>query len=153
MCEHQPNILAKLFDVSIRGNDFDPILSPSMTTSNQIITQQFDEVVYIPLEAVHSDDSLSYVYTAKGKKQIVLPGDQNENFIIVEKGIELGDEVYLSLPTNVEKYPVVGRELIPEIKEREAERKRKEEEAKAANEQQVQRPPMRRGGGKMQRQQ
>ena len=151
--EQLPNTDAKVFEVTIRVNEYDPILRPSMTTSNQIITQQFDEVVYIPLEAVHSDDSLSYVYTSKGKKQIILPGDQNENFIIVEKGLELGDEVYLSLPSNVEKYPVVGEELIPEIKEREAERKRKEEEAKATNEQQVQRSPMRRGGGKMQRQQ
>ncbi|MDD4385956.1 MAG: HlyD family efflux transporter periplasmic adaptor subunit [Bacteroidales bacterium] len=150
--EQLPNTDAKVFEVTIRVNEYDPILRPSMTTSNQIVTQKLDDVVSVPLEAIHSDDSLSYVYTAKGKKQIILPSEQNENYIIVEKGIEAGEEVYLSLPENVEKYQIIGKELIPEIRERAAERKRKTEEAKVANEQQAQRAQMPKGIGRMKQQ-
>lgn len=133
--EQLPNTDAKVFEVIIRVNEYDPILRPSMTTSNQIVTQKFDDVIFVPLEAVHANDSLSYVYTAKHKKQIIMVGEQNENFIIIEKGLTENDEVYLSVPENVEKFVLSGEELIPEIKEKIAERKRKEEETKAANEQ------------------
>lgn len=143
--EQLPNTDAKVFEVTIRVNEYDPILRPSMTTSNQIVTRNLDSVTYIPLEAVHADDSLSYVYTTKGKKQIILSGEQNENFIIVEKGIQAGEEVYLSIPANVEKFTLVGKELIPEIKERKLLRKQEEEQAKVSNEQEGQR--FRVGGG------
>jgi hypothetical protein len=133
--EQLPNADAKVFEVSIRVNEFDPILRPSMTTSNQILTRTFEDVVYVPLEAIQPDDSLSYVFTSKGKKQIVITGDQNENFIIIEQGLVETDEVYLSVPEHPERFVLSGQELIPILKERAAERKRLEEEVKAANEQ------------------
>jgi hypothetical protein len=131
--EQLPNTDAKVFEVTIKVNEYDPILRPSMTTSNQIVTQTFENVHYLPLEAIHANDSLSFVYLTKGKKQIVITSEQNENFIIIEKGLDFGDEVYLSTPENAEKYAYSGVDLIPEIKQREAERKRLEEEKKAAN--------------------
>ncbi len=133
--EQLPNTDAKVFEVTIRVNEYDPILRPSMTTSNQIVTQKFEDVLYIPLEAIHAEDSISFVYTSKSRKQVVITGEQNENYIIVEKGLDETDEVYLSVPENVERYSIAGQELIPEIKERVAERKRKEEETRIANEQ------------------
>lgn len=133
--EQLPNTDAKVFEVIIRLNEYDPILRPSMTTSNQVVTKRFDDVLFVPLEAVHADDSLSYVYTSRHKKQIVMIGEQNENFIIIEKGLSKGEEVYLSLPENMESFTLTGHEIIPEIKERIAERKRKEEETKVSNEQ------------------
>jgi len=42
----------------------------------------------------------------------------------LRKGISVGEEVYLSLPENVEKFVLAGKDLIPEIKEIEAKRKR-----------------------------
>jgi HlyD family secretion protein len=134
--EQLPNTDAKVFEVTIRVNEYDPILRPSMTTSNQIVTQSFEDVMYVPLEAIHADDSISFVYTTRMRKQIVMTGEQNENFIIVEKGLDTGEDVYLSIPENTERFSLSGQELIPEIKERIAERKRKEEEAKAAHNQQ-----------------
>jgi hypothetical protein len=55
--------------------------------------------------------SISYVFTRKGKMQVVVPGDMNENFIIIEKGLETNDEVYLSMPENTEKFSLAGRSL------------------------------------------
>lgn len=136
--EQLPNTDAKVFEVIIRVNEYDPILRPSMTTSNHIVTKSFEDVLYVPLEAIHADDSLSYVYTTRNRKQIVITGEQNENFIIVEKGLTEGDDVYLSIPENLERFTLAGEDLIPEIIKRIEERKRLEEEQKAANEQQQQ---------------
>lgn len=125
--EQLPNTDAKVFEVVIRVNEYDPILRPSMTTGNQIITNVYDSVMYIPLEALHADDSVSYVFTKKGKKQVVVPGEMNENYIIVEQGLTVNDEIYISMPEKPEKFDLVGEELIPILKEK-AEKKRMEEE-------------------------
>jgi len=125
--EQLPNTDAKVFEVIIRVNEYDPILRPSMTTGNQIITNVYDSVMYIPLEALHADDSVSYVYTKKGKKQVVVTGEMNENYIIVENGLTVDEEIYISMPEKPEKFDLVGKELIPVLKEK-AEKKRMEEE-------------------------
>lgn len=118
-----PNTDAKVFEVKIELNENDTILRPSMTTSNEIITKVLDDVIYVPLEAVHANDSLTFVYTRAGKKQIVVLGESNENHIIVEQGLERGEKLYLSLPGEPENFEYTGLALIDEIK-----RKRAEEE-------------------------
>lgn len=138
--EQLPNTDAKVFEVIIRLNERDPILRPSMTTSNKIITREYPEVLSVPIEAVFNDDSLSYVYRTNNVKQIVMLGESNENFIIVEKGLEKGDEVYLTLPENPENFRLQGSELIEEIQ-----RKKQEEEkaVESESEEQKQGPPRR----------
>lgn len=131
--EQLPSTDAKVFEVVILLKEYDPILRPSMTSSNQILTQTFDDALFIPLEAIHTADSLSFVYTAKNKKQFVMLGEQNENFIIIEKGLTEGDDVYISLPENTEKFTSSGLELIPEIKARQVEQKQKNEQTKVTN--------------------
>lgn len=126
--EQLPNTDAKVFEVLVRIEQSDTILRPAMTTSNEIVTQTFEEVNYIPLEAVHANDSLSYVYLPSRSKQIVLLGAANENFVIVEKGLAEGDEVLLSVPEDPDSYKYTGKELIPLIEEQRA----KEEAAKAS---------------------
>jgi len=128
--EQLPNTDAKVFEVAIRVEGFDPILRPSMTTGNQIITNTYDNVMYLPLEAIHAEDSLSFVYTKRGKKQIVVTGEMNENCIIIEKGLKQDEEVYLSIPEKPEKFERVGEELIPIIKEKIRTKKLDEEKLK-----------------------
>lgn len=122
--EQLPNTDAKVFEVVIRLNEKDDILRPSMTTSNQIITKEYDDVLYIPLETVYSNDSVSYVFRKSGVKQIVVLGEANENFIIVEKGLKAGDELYLSMPSQPELFRFEGLEFIPELKQRKEEKAR-----------------------------
>jgi hypothetical protein len=91
------NTGAKVFEVIITMNQSDSILRPSMTTSNKIITATFSDVNYLPLEAVHTNDTNAFVYTVNNKKQKVKVGKSNENHIIVN-GLEKGQKVYLTLP-------------------------------------------------------
>ncbi len=125
--EQLPNADAKVFEVEITMNETDPILRPSMTTSNAIITQTFENAKYLPLEAVHSNDSLTFVYTKNNTKKLVLLGESNENSIIVEKGLDTGDKVLLSVPENTESYKYDNVELVEEIKARLSEKEKVEE--------------------------
>ncbi|MFO8129968.1 MAG: efflux RND transporter periplasmic adaptor subunit [Bacteroidales bacterium] len=101
--EQLRNSNAKVFEVIIEVNEYDSILRPSMTTKNVIITDIIDSVLYVPIECIHSNDSLTYVFTS-GKKQQVIVGKSNENEIIVREGLKEGDEVYLLQPDNPEDY-------------------------------------------------
>lgn len=116
-----PNTDAKVFEVRIELNERDTILRPSMTTSNQVVTQVLDSVLYVPLEAVHANDSLTYVYRRSGKKQVVVLGESNENHIVVEMGLNKGDKLYLSIPENADNFAYTGLELQEEIEKRKAE--------------------------------
>jgi prefoldin subunit 5 len=96
---------AKVFEVIIRVEESDSIMRPSMTTKNSIITASFDSVLFIPLESIHNNDSLSFVFMSKGGsivKQEVISGASNENEIIIEEGLKPDDEVYLTIPDNPE---------------------------------------------------
>src|SRR5690554_3582625 len=97
--QQRPNSDAKVFEVIILVNESDPLLRPAMTTSNAIIAEKLDNVLYVPLEAVHvENDSINYVHRSNGVKQEVKLGLSNSNDVVIEKGLEAGDQVYLSIP-------------------------------------------------------
>lgn len=130
---------AKVFEVKIRifGNVDD--LKPAMTTSNIIETATLQDTLFIPSEAVFENDSLQFVYLKKNKtiKQVVDLGDQNENFILVRKGLEEGDEILLTEPLDKEELALEGIEIWQEIKERKA---KEEAEAQKAVEEDKKKP-------------
>lgn len=131
--EQLPNADAKVFEVVIDVNESDPILRPSMTTGNKIVTKTIKDVTYVPLESVQNGpDSIPFVYMKNGTRQIVVLGESNENNVIVEQGIEPGTLVYLSTPESPEGFDLVGQDLIAVIKEHE--RIKKEEEKKLREE-------------------
>ncbi len=96
-----PNSNAKVFEVSIEVNEFDSILRPAMTTKNEILTASLDSVLFIPLDCVHSNDSITYVYSGGSRKQVIL-GPSNENEVIVRAGLKEGEEIYLLAPEDAE---------------------------------------------------
>jgi HlyD family secretion protein len=124
-----PNTDAKVFEVRIELNEHDTILRPSMTTSNEVITQVRDSVLFVPLEAVHANDSLTFVFTRAGKKQIVVLGESNENNIIVEMGLERGEKLFLSLPADPESLKYSGLALMDEINRRKEDKRKQRENA------------------------
>jgi len=97
--QQRPNSDAKVFEVVILVNESDPLLRPAMTTSNAIIAERLENAVYVPLEAVHVlNDSINYVHKSNGAKQEVKLGLSNSNEVVIEKGLDEGDHVYLSIP-------------------------------------------------------
>jgi RND family efflux transporter MFP subunit len=99
--EQRPNQDAKVFEVVIDVLNPDSTLRPSMTTSNTIHIEQYKEAMSIPLEALTTNKSISYVWKKKGgafKKHEVLVAALNDQSALIYSGLEAGDEVYLSTP-------------------------------------------------------
>lgn len=130
MGQLMPNSDAKVFEIKIKVNGTDPELKPAMTTSNTIQTNAFQDTLFIPIESVFSNDSMSFVYLADGNKikQIIETGEQNENFVIVRQGLKEGQPVYLTEPENAESFAMAGLEIYESILRKKAEEKEKKEQ-------------------------
>ena len=112
---------SKVFEVNIKIEGSDPDLRPAMTTSNVITTDVLKDVLFIPLDAVFSNDSLQFVYLKKGngiKKQIVDLGTDNENFVVVTEGVGREDELLLNEPADPDKIPFEGIDIYYKIQKR-----------------------------------
>ena len=104
--EQLPNSNAKVFEVNILINEFDSIMRPSMTSKNTIITASINNVIFAPIEAVISNDTVTYVFKKDGGrviKQQVIAGESNDNEIILKAGVKENDELLLLPPENAEK--------------------------------------------------
>ncbi len=103
MGEQMQNSNAKVFEVIIHVNGFDSILRPSMTTKNRIITEIIDSVLFVPIECVNANDSITFVYKDRMRWQVIT-GKSNETDIIILAGLEEGDDVYLLPPDNADEW-------------------------------------------------
>ena len=119
MGEQMRNSNAKVFEVIIHIDGFDSILRPSMTTKNRIITSIIDSVLFVPIECVSSNDSVSYVYF-NGIKQQVIPGKSNESSIIIKEGLKKGDKIYLVAPKDAEEwdFEFLNEEIVEKYREK-----------------------------------
>ena len=129
--QSMPNSDAKVFEVKIKVFGEDKDLKPAMTTSNTIFAASFADTLFIPSDAVFENDSLQFVYMVnKPVKQIIKPGDANENFVLVSEGLKEGDEICLLEPEGAEKMEMEGLDIYEKIKKEKEEQKLKEEEAR-----------------------
>lgn len=108
--EQRPNSDSKVFEVKIRVQQSDTTLRPSMTTANEILVAQLDDVLSIPLECVHTEGAVTFVYKKNGGdpvKQEVKLGAMNDNAAVVLAGVTEKDELLLSSPAEPEKLKIV----------------------------------------------
>jgi len=95
-----------LFQVLVKLNETNTNIRPGMTSSNRILIEKEENVLTIPLEAIFSKDSVSYVYIKSGfsiaKKEIEL-GGSNFDAVVVKNGLEENDVVYLNKPEGLEE--------------------------------------------------
>ena len=89
----------------IKLNGTNENIEPGMTTSNKILTFEKKDVLSIPLEAIFSKESITYVYKKSGfsitKNEIEI-GDSNNDSVIITEGLSEGDVVYLNKPEGYE---------------------------------------------------
>ena len=100
MGEKRRNDDSKVFEVIIKVTESDSTYRPGMTTSNQIITEQQDTALQVPIEAVFGDDVHTWVYVMDGsvKRIEVKTGQANDVEIVILEGLKEGDEVLLTEP-------------------------------------------------------
>ncbi len=107
--EQRPNSDAKVFEVAIEVAGADTTLRPAMTTSNTIVVAEIPEALYIPLETIHTRDTLNFVFVRRSGRvlrQEITIGLLNENEAIVEAGLDEADRLYLSLPSDTTGLPL-----------------------------------------------
>jgi hypothetical protein len=130
--EKLPNTDSKVFEVLIKIDGTDPALRPSMTTGNKVVLETYKNVTSLPSECVHAeDDSIPFVYTKKGTRQIVLLGASNEKNVIIERGLVPRESIYIATPENPGNFKLAGTELIQVIRDRENARRAENEKYKA----------------------
>lgn len=111
--EDRASMNGKAFEVTIQLTGTDSLTRPGMTTSNRIQIFQEDNVLFIPLEAVNSEEGVFFVYLKNGistTKQEVKLGRSNDNEVIVLAGLNENDEVLLVQPEGMEEKPIVRLE-------------------------------------------
>jgi multidrug efflux pump subunit AcrA (membrane-fusion protein) len=72
-----------------------------MSSNNDIILANSDNVISIPLNSVFKENGTKYVYLSEKdsiRKQEIKTGFENEEFILVEEGLNEGDLVVLEPP-------------------------------------------------------
>ncbi|MDR0815755.1 MAG: efflux RND transporter periplasmic adaptor subunit [Bacteroidales bacterium] len=126
--EQLANTDAKVFEVQIKVNEYDPIMRPSMTTSNTIVINTLYNVKYVPIDAIFTQDSVPFVYSTSHVKKIVLLGESNDNQVVIDQGLEAGEKVFISVPENGDAWKLTGEDLIPLIKERQLKKLKEKEE-------------------------
>jgi hypothetical protein len=109
--EQRPNSDAKVFEVKIEIEQSDTTLRPGMTTGNAIETSSTAAALYIPLDALTSDNGIPVVYRVSGGgvvKQEVETGAMNDDEVVVTRGLAVDDRVLLSVPADRDKL-AIGR--------------------------------------------
>lgn len=97
----------KVFPVEIVINESNKNLLPGLTVSCRIIVDEIEDVLYIPIEALHLEGDKSYVFkkTVAGgfEKSQVQTGHTNSDYVIIESGLHKGDKVALVDPATLEQ--------------------------------------------------
>ena len=81
-------------------------LKPGMSAEAEIIVDQLEDVVQVPIQAVtlENNQQVCYVSTALGaERRVVETGDYSSAMIVVTKGLEPGEKVLLRSPNVPEK--------------------------------------------------
>jgi RND family efflux transporter MFP subunit len=101
--EQRPNADAKVYEVKVTVEQSDTTLRPGMTTGNVIETFRTEDALFVPIEAVNSDQGVTIVYKESGGgvvKQEVATGAMNEDDVIILRGLTEDDRVLLSPPAD-----------------------------------------------------
>lgn len=104
---------AKVFEVEIGIVGEDSLMRPSMTTTNVILVLEQDSVLMVPLECVHTQDSVQFVYSSRRVRQQVALGRANATHVVIERGVEEGEKLYLSIPARGEEWTFLRLEPRP----------------------------------------
>lgn len=93
---------AKVYEVTAELETTKSQIRPGMTASCDIIIERRENTLFIPQIAVFEKEDTTIVYTKSGAGFDPVPvktGRRNRDMVIIEEGIEEGDEVALRDPT------------------------------------------------------
>jgi RND family efflux transporter MFP subunit len=93
-----PNV----FDISVDLDEVHPTFRPGMKTRVEIMIEEFEETVSVPIEGVFEEDDAPVVFVTSGssfEKRRVEVGKRNDTHIIIVSGLKGTEEIALADPT------------------------------------------------------
>jgi len=105
---------AKVFDVVVRIDESDPVLRPGMSATARIIVDRQPDRMWVPVEAVFDRGERMVVCETAGsgfKEREVILGARNDNYVVIESGLDPDATVSLVDPTLADQRQV--RQLEP----------------------------------------
>ena len=79
-------------------------LKPGMTAKVEILVDELEDVLYIPIQAVfpEEEEQVCYVHAGTVERRVVKTGEYNDEFIQILEGLEEGERVALKSPSGGE---------------------------------------------------
>ncbi|MCC7145397.1 MAG: efflux RND transporter periplasmic adaptor subunit [Phycisphaeraceae bacterium] len=80
---------------------FDDTLKPAMRCSGEILVEQVENAIAVPVQAIFAEGSERYCYVRQGslvRRQMVKAGRSSDQFVEVLEGLQEGDRVLLRQP-------------------------------------------------------
>jgi HlyD family secretion protein len=85
--------------IAIHGSD--PRLLPDLSAWADVEIEKEDNVLMVPLHAVHTENGRQFVYVKRGnsfEKRLVQLGPRNQTHVVVREGLRAGEHVALERP-------------------------------------------------------
>lgn len=92
---------ANHFRVRIALDEIDPKLRPGMTAKVSILARSYEDVLQLPVEAVfyRGQESVCFLWRDGSPRAVTLDlGENDGNYVVVNAGLEEGQEVMLTYP-------------------------------------------------------
>ena len=105
---------ARVVTCEILIEEYDERLTPGSTVQAEIMVEQYEDVLKIPVEYVFDKNGEPVVYKKTGPRyqcvaQRIKLGKNNNEYVIVEEGLKEGDEVFQYAPPTAESAEVTGK--------------------------------------------
>jgi len=101
-----PDVKVYITKVSIEGSN--PFLRPGMSAKAEILVEQLEDVVIVPVQVVanRSGRKVCYIATDRGpKERQVETGAFNDTFVEIVSGLEVGENVLMIPPRIIDPQP------------------------------------------------
>lgn len=115
LAHEDENSAKKVFEVEVKISELSGALKPGMSANCQIIIDQMEDVISIPIDAVIKKEGDTGVYIAGGKFVKVKTGKVSSDLIVIEEGLKEGDQIRLMKSVNTESN---NSDKKPEIKKK-----------------------------------
>lgn len=97
---------ASVFEVRIALDGADKRLRPGMSARAVILARHFDQALRVPVEAMFYLDrqAVCFLWNGGDPREVpVVPGDSDGRFIVIESGLEEGQQVMLVFPESFDR--------------------------------------------------
>jgi HlyD family secretion protein len=106
----------RVYRTEIRVLDEDLRMRPGMSCSIEILVEDIEDTIYVPVQSVFLDAGKPVALVADGdtvEKRPIEVGPNNGKWVAIHSGVEEGETVLLSQPSDVTLAPAV--EEVPEV--------------------------------------